>query len=330
VAKIRALFKGNQAGCCRRLNSICCRTRRSLDLGKRLRSPFVEERFRRRPARSKPSRAPTWPVLRLFVADSSASIRFQGWRRRRQQQTGDWRGSRDCGCARDQFLSSSTFAGYQHRGIEIGNAAHQLINALIAGWTDELIATGEVLDAMVHGLELLLERGVFTGPAEHGLEFADRWGAAAVAEGSVADQLECGGTKVIVAITTDGTLDSIKWRETSMRSCTESRLEFRSRIMTSHFLASHKAIHRLGTDSSQDLLFLARAEERSGCNRRSPCTADLDHELANPLSLAWIHDSPDQEAATYPHDPESTATMPMAVLMRCRSYTGNALNRDHP
>ena len=45
--------------------------------------------------------------------------------------------------AGDQFLAGSAFAGDQHRGIEIGDAADELIDALhLRAGADEPVATG--------------------------------------------------------------------------------------------------------------------------------------------------------------------------------------------
>ena len=64
--------------------------------------------------------------------------------------------------AGDQFLTRAAFAGDEHGGVEIGHAAHKLIDALHAGaGADDAIAGGGVLDALLHIVQLLLEGGVF-------------------------------------------------------------------------------------------------------------------------------------------------------------------------
>ena len=55
--------------------------------------------------------------------------------------------------AGDQFLAGSAFAGDEHGGVEIGDAAHQLIDALHAGaGSDDAIAGARLLDALLHAV----------------------------------------------------------------------------------------------------------------------------------------------------------------------------------
>ena len=50
--------------------------------------------------------------------------------------------------AGDQFLAGAAFAGDQHRGVEIGDAAHELIDALhLRAGADEAVAAGRLFQA---------------------------------------------------------------------------------------------------------------------------------------------------------------------------------------
>ena len=55
-----------------------------------------------------------------------------------------------------------------------------------------------LFNALLHVLQLLLQRGGFAGAAEHGFEVANGRRAAAVAEGAGAHQLKCGGAQAVV------------------------------------------------------------------------------------------------------------------------------------
>ena len=95
--------------------------------------------------------------------------------------------------AGDQFLAGATFAGDQHRGIEIGDAMHQLINPLhLRTRSDQPVATGGHAQLLLHGLQLLPQRGVLERPAEHGLEIANRGRTAAVSKSACANQFKGG------------------------------------------------------------------------------------------------------------------------------------------
>jgi len=101
--------------------------------------------------------------------------------------------------ASDQFLAGSAFAGDEHGGVEVGDAADELINALhLRAGADETVAAGGLFELLLDGLELFFEGGVLARPAEHGFEIANRRRAAAVAESAVAHQLKGGGAKAIV------------------------------------------------------------------------------------------------------------------------------------
>ena len=101
--------------------------------------------------------------------------------------------------AGNEFLAGAAFAGDQNRGIEIGYAAHQLIDALHVGaGSDDAIARARLLDAVLHAVQLLLERRGLAGAAEHGLQVANGGRAACIAKGSGADQFECGRTQTVV------------------------------------------------------------------------------------------------------------------------------------
>src|SRR5581483_2710175 len=76
--------------------------------------------------------------------------------------------------ARDQLLAGSAFAGDQHGGIEIGDAADKLKHALHArARTKNLVATAGVINRAMRAVKLLLERGVLIGPAQHRLQVTD-------------------------------------------------------------------------------------------------------------------------------------------------------------
>ena len=79
---------------------------------------------------------------------------------------------------------------------------------MLRAGADDLVATGGLLDPLLHGMQLLLERGVFIGPAEHGLQVADGGRAAAVAKGAHADQFECRGAKAVVGHDDGGNVGS--------------------------------------------------------------------------------------------------------------------------
>ena len=65
-------------------------------------------------------------------------------------------------------------------------------------FADQLIAASGLFEPMLHGVQLLLKGGVFEGPAEHGLEVANRGRPAAIAEGSGANQFKGRGAKAVV------------------------------------------------------------------------------------------------------------------------------------
>ena len=101
--------------------------------------------------------------------------------------------------AGDQFLAGAAFAGDQHRGIEIGDAMHQLVDPLhLRTRSDQLVATGGHAQLLLHGLQLLPQRGVLERPAEHCLEIANRGGTAAVSKSACANQFKSGRTQAIV------------------------------------------------------------------------------------------------------------------------------------
>ncbi len=109
--------------------------------------------------------------------------------------------------AGNQLLAGSAFAGHQHRGIQIGDAMHQLINPLhLRTGANHLVATGGHIQLLLHRLQLLPQRGVLIRPAEHGLEIANRGRPAAVAKGAGANQFKGGGTKPVVGHNHGGNL----------------------------------------------------------------------------------------------------------------------------
>ena len=101
--------------------------------------------------------------------------------------------------AGDQFLAGAAFAGNQNRGIEIGYAADQLIDALHGGaGSDDAIALFRILDARLRIVQLLFERRGLAGAAEHGLQVANRRRPARVAKGAGTHQLERRGTQTVL------------------------------------------------------------------------------------------------------------------------------------
>ncbi len=101
--------------------------------------------------------------------------------------------------AGDQFLAGAAFAGDENRGVEVGYAADQLIHSLHVGCrAQNLIAARGFLDALLHGVQLLLQRGVLMRPLQHCLQIANGRGTAAVAEATHAHQLKCSGSQAVV------------------------------------------------------------------------------------------------------------------------------------
>src|ERR1700691_3116603 len=101
--------------------------------------------------------------------------------------------------AGDEFLAGSAVTGDQHGGVEIGYAAHQLVNALHVGTgTDDAIAIAGLFDALLDAVQLLLEGRGFTSPDEHGLEVPNRWRAATVAKCARTNEFEGSGTQAVV------------------------------------------------------------------------------------------------------------------------------------
>ena len=101
--------------------------------------------------------------------------------------------------AGDQFLTGSAFARDEHGGVEIGDATHELIDALhLRAAANEAIAAGRFFQFLLYGLELLFKRGVLTGAAEHGFEIADRRRAAAIAESAVPYEFKRRRAKAVV------------------------------------------------------------------------------------------------------------------------------------
>jgi hypothetical protein len=99
----------------------------------------------------------------------------------------------------NQFLAGSASPGHQHRGVEIGHAAHELIDALhLLTGADNVVAMAGLFHALLSGVQLLLQRGILVGPAEHGLEIANGRRAAAVTEGPGADQFKRCGAQAVV------------------------------------------------------------------------------------------------------------------------------------
>ena len=67
--------------------------------------------------------------------------------------------------AGDELLAGSAVAGDENGGVEIGYAAHQLVDALHAGaGTDDAIAIAGLFDALLDAVQLLLERRGLAGP----------------------------------------------------------------------------------------------------------------------------------------------------------------------
>ena len=126
---------------------------------------------------SKPTRAPTVPVKATFLVAEELGF---------DQRLGDGAaGDGNKGMAAavaeavdgagNEFFSGTAFAGDEHGGVDVGDAAHEVIDLLHCGrWNRSCGRSWRRLpSALLRQLEFPPEGGVLVGAAEHCLEVAD-------------------------------------------------------------------------------------------------------------------------------------------------------------
>jgi hypothetical protein len=99
-----------------------------------------------------------------------------------------------------QFLTGAAFACHEHRRIEVGDAAHKIINLPHLGpRPDQLVTTAGCSQLLLRSLKLALEQGILGYAAQQCLEISNRWRFTAVTKGALPNQFRCRRANIIIS-----------------------------------------------------------------------------------------------------------------------------------